>query len=348
MSARQPREIGGRIGADRRAQPVGAVAAFGSTAARPSGQDTSLGADDLLLAGRRRGDHGAGYALPDLRRRSSEFGRSRITCRRRWSTTPRAEPARSEQGSSAAAVGRVSMRIGIDLGGTKIEGIALDDRRPRARPAAGGHAGRRLRGDDRRRSSPWSPTSRPAPARWPRVGVGIPGAVSPATGLVKNANATWLIGRPLDRDLARRARPAGARRQRRQLLRRLRGDRRRGRRCRGGLRRHPRHRRGRRHRRRRPGNGRRQRHRRRVGPQPAAVAGGRRAAGARLLLRPGAAASRPSSAAPASPATTAGGARAAATLDGARDRRPGAGRRAGGRGGAGALRAAAWRARWRR
>jgi fructokinase len=32
----------------------------------------------------------------------------------------------------------------------------------------------------------------------------MPGAVSPATGLVKNANSTWLIGRPLDRDLADR------------------------------------------------------------------------------------------------------------------------------------------------
>jgi fructokinase len=40
------------------------------------------------------------------------------------------------------------------------------------------------------------------------VGVGIPGAISPATGLVKNANSTWLIGRPLDRDLsARLSRP---------------------------------------------------------------------------------------------------------------------------------------------
>jgi len=33
------------------------------------------------------------------------------------------------------------------------------------------------------------------------VGIGIPGAVSPATGLVKNANSTWLIGRPLQADL---------------------------------------------------------------------------------------------------------------------------------------------------
>jgi fructokinase len=33
------------------------------------------------------------------------------------------------------------------------------------------------------------------------VGIGIPGAVSPATGLIKNANSTWLIGRPLQRDI---------------------------------------------------------------------------------------------------------------------------------------------------
>ena len=35
------------------------------------------------------------------------------------------------------------------------------------------------------------------------VGVGMPGAISPATGLVKNANSTWLIGHPLAEDLAR-------------------------------------------------------------------------------------------------------------------------------------------------
>lgn len=36
------------------------------------------------------------------------------------------------------------------------------------------------------------------------VGVGIPGAVSPSTGLVKNANSTWLIGKPLVHDLETR------------------------------------------------------------------------------------------------------------------------------------------------
>src|SRR5262249_36524013 len=33
------------------------------------------------------------------------------------------------------------------------------------------------------------------------VGVGIPGSLSPATGLIRNANSTWINGRPLDRDL---------------------------------------------------------------------------------------------------------------------------------------------------
>jgi fructokinase len=36
------------------------------------------------------------------------------------------------------------------------------------------------------------------------VGIGIPGAISPATGLVKNANSTWLNGQPLQRDLSQR------------------------------------------------------------------------------------------------------------------------------------------------
>ena len=36
------------------------------------------------------------------------------------------------------------------------------------------------------------------------VGIGIPGALSRATGLVRNANSTWLIGRPFHEDLERR------------------------------------------------------------------------------------------------------------------------------------------------
>ncbi len=94
------------------------------------------------------------------------------------------------------------MRIGIDLGGTKIEGIALgDDGTERARlriPTPHDYDGTLaaitgLVGE----------LESQAGARG-SVGIGIPGTVSPATGLVKNANSTWLIGHPLDRDLAAR------------------------------------------------------------------------------------------------------------------------------------------------
>ena len=105
------------------------------------------------------------------------------------------------------------MRIGIDLGGTKIEGLALaDDGRELARRRIAAPRGNY---DDTiravvdlvdRRSSPLN-ALRPRRSRPPigeqLVGIGIPGAISPATGLIKNANSTWLNGRPLDRDLAR-------------------------------------------------------------------------------------------------------------------------------------------------
>ncbi len=94
------------------------------------------------------------------------------------------------------------MRIGIDLGGTKIEGLALDDdgrevarRRipsPRGSYDATLHAIAMLVGDLERAANAHC-----------TVGLGIPGAVSPASGLVKNANSTWLIGKPLAEDLAR-------------------------------------------------------------------------------------------------------------------------------------------------
>lgn len=95
------------------------------------------------------------------------------------------------------------MRIGIDLGGTKIEGIAVG--------ADGGERARRRvptpRGDYDATLEAIASLVRDleAEAGGPaRVGVGIPGALSRATGLVKNANSTWLIGRPFDRDLAAR------------------------------------------------------------------------------------------------------------------------------------------------
>lgn len=92
------------------------------------------------------------------------------------------------------------MRAGIDLGGSKIEGIVLDD-------AGAEHARRRVdtpKGDYRAtvtavRDLVAQLENLAGPVS--RVGVGIPGAVSPKTGLVKNANSTCLIGQPLDRDL---------------------------------------------------------------------------------------------------------------------------------------------------
>ena len=124
------------------------------------------------------------------------------------------------------------VRIGVDLGGTKIEAIALDAEGRELGAAPRADAARRLRrhaGRDRR------PGRGHRARRWAsrrRVGVGMPGAISPAPGLVKNANSTWLNGRPLARRPGARAGRAGALRQRRQLLRAVRGDRRRGARAR--------------------------------------------------------------------------------------------------------------------
>ena len=94
------------------------------------------------------------------------------------------------------------MRIGIDLGGSKIEGIVLDDsgcERERLRVPTPSHSydetvaavAEVVRQLEQR-----------VGARC-RVGVGHPGAISPATGLIKNANSTRLNGHPLDRDLQR-------------------------------------------------------------------------------------------------------------------------------------------------
>ena len=95
------------------------------------------------------------------------------------------------------------MRIGVDLGGTKIEALALGD--------DGAVAGRRRVATPR---DDYAATldavarlvldvEAEAGARG-TVGVGMPGAISPATGVVKNANSVWLNGRPLAEDLARR------------------------------------------------------------------------------------------------------------------------------------------------
>ncbi len=93
------------------------------------------------------------------------------------------------------------MRIGIDLGGTKIEGLALaDDGRELDRrriPAPRGHYEDSVRAV----ASLVAAIESTVNARG-SVGIGVPGSISPATGLIKNANSTWLNGRPLQVDLA--------------------------------------------------------------------------------------------------------------------------------------------------
>jgi fructokinase len=93
------------------------------------------------------------------------------------------------------------MRIGIDLGGTKIEGIVID--------ATGKELVRhRIDAPQGNYQNTLTAISGLVDFLESRsqvtdsVGIGIPGAVSPITGLVKNANSTWLIGHPINKDLS--------------------------------------------------------------------------------------------------------------------------------------------------
>src|ERR1700712_2071012 len=93
------------------------------------------------------------------------------------------------------------MRIGVDLGGTKIEAIGLNSegkelRRIRVPTPKGDYKGtvdaiaglvRQVEQETHRVGS---------------VGVGIPGTVVASTGLVKNANSLWLNDRPFEKDLS--------------------------------------------------------------------------------------------------------------------------------------------------
>ena len=95
------------------------------------------------------------------------------------------------------------LRIGIDLGGSKIAAVALRNGKPTARPvriptprhdydgAIAAIAGlvARLEATAGEQGS---------------VGIGMPGSLAPATGLVQNANSTWLNGRPFGTDLEAR------------------------------------------------------------------------------------------------------------------------------------------------
>src|SRR5262245_38606905 len=93
------------------------------------------------------------------------------------------------------------MRLGVDLGGTKIEVLALDSegnellRRRGPTPS----------GDYPATIARIAELVRAVEAELGRkgtVGVGMPGTISPATGLVKNSNSLCLIGNALDKDLS--------------------------------------------------------------------------------------------------------------------------------------------------
>ncbi len=103
------------------------------------------------------------------------------------------------------------MRIGIDLGGTKIEAIALADTVPgdatallrhRVPTPAGDYSGiLNAIGD-------LVAYAERETGQTGAIGIATPGAISPVTGLLKNSNSTVLNGKPLDRDLeARLGRP---------------------------------------------------------------------------------------------------------------------------------------------
>lgn len=94
-------------------------------------------------------------------------------------------------------------RIGVDLGGTKIEAIALD-------PAGATLARRRIpapRGDYRATLDATAgliAAIETETGTQGSIGIGTPGSISPFNGRLRNSNSVWLNGQPLDRDLAER------------------------------------------------------------------------------------------------------------------------------------------------
>ena len=92
------------------------------------------------------------------------------------------------------------IRIGVDFGGTKIEAAAL---------AADGRFLSRVRAPNPRDydaalrtvANLVADAEQEAGERAPAIGVGMPGSISPADGLIRNANSTWLNGRAFGRDL---------------------------------------------------------------------------------------------------------------------------------------------------
>ena len=140
---------------------------------------------------------------------------------------------------------RAGLRVGIDLGGTKIEGAVLDPggqvlARKRVPTPAGDYEGTVSAVVDLIREVEACAGGQGT------VGIGTPGAISPFSGLLRNSNSVALNGRPLDRDLETAlGRPVAAG-QRRRLFRTGRGGHRSRRRGPSRFRRDPGNRRGRR------------------------------------------------------------------------------------------------------
>ncbi|MGE5153578.1 MAG: ROK family protein [Bdellovibrio bacteriovorus] len=94
------------------------------------------------------------------------------------------------------------MRIGVDLGGTKIEAIALD-------PTGACLARRRVPAPRDDYQATLAAVAGLVAALESEtgcqgsVGIGTPGALSPFNGRLRNSNSVWLNDRPIDRDLAR-------------------------------------------------------------------------------------------------------------------------------------------------
>ncbi|HUR19713.1 MAG TPA: ROK family protein [Vicinamibacterales bacterium] len=95
------------------------------------------------------------------------------------------------------------MRLGIDLGGTKIAAIVLDDLgrelwRTRVATPREDYEGTLAQ------IAALVAEGTKAAGVSCSIGIGIPGAPSRVTGLIKNANSTWLNGRELQKDLEAR------------------------------------------------------------------------------------------------------------------------------------------------
>ncbi|MBP3403981.1 MAG: ROK family protein [Alphaproteobacteria bacterium] len=94
----------------------------------------------------------------------------------------------------------MTLRFGIDLGGTKTEIAALRQNSSEIIYKRRISTERTYEGVIRSICSLVS-TAEKELNETGTVGIGLPGALSPATGLIKNANSTWLNGKPFDKDL---------------------------------------------------------------------------------------------------------------------------------------------------